>query len=185
MGPRGFVVLTADAAAFAAQYPGVPVAGTYLGKLDNGGEKLTLAGPDGAVALRTFRRGGALLLLGTPATGEGWAALAVFTSQPVWSDARGEAPGREPQGLPRLGSGRRLLHLQGDGFEAACYHTAASPHAVVAEGVSRLPGAGWTLGPASDQGLTASRRGAPPVAMFLRPDGTGAVLLVVSGSPKG
>src|SRR6185436_15138473 len=41
--PGAFFVLARSTNAFAAKYPGVTVNGIYSGKLDNGGEKLTLA----------------------------------------------------------------------------------------------------------------------------------------------
>lgn len=40
--PEGFAVLVRDPDAFAVRFPGVPVTGTYAGRLDNGGETLTL-----------------------------------------------------------------------------------------------------------------------------------------------
>ena len=43
LAPGAFWVLARDGAAFAARYPGVQVNGVYSGKLDNAGEKLTLA----------------------------------------------------------------------------------------------------------------------------------------------
>ena len=43
LAPGAFFVLSPSASAFALRYPGVPVNGNYSGKLDNGGEKLTLA----------------------------------------------------------------------------------------------------------------------------------------------
>jgi hypothetical protein len=46
--PGEFVVLTRDAANFAAKYPGVNQRGVYSGKLDNAGESLILRGAGGA-----------------------------------------------------------------------------------------------------------------------------------------
>ena len=43
MAPGQFFVLARDEAAFASKYPGVAVQGIYTGKLNNGGEKLTLS----------------------------------------------------------------------------------------------------------------------------------------------
>ncbi len=40
--PGGFLVLASNEAAFASRYPGVPITGIFTGKLDNGGEKVTL-----------------------------------------------------------------------------------------------------------------------------------------------
>jgi hypothetical protein len=43
LAPGAFFVLARNASAFAQKYPGVSVNGLYSGRLDNGGEKLTLA----------------------------------------------------------------------------------------------------------------------------------------------
>ena len=43
LAPGAFFVLARNATAMAARYPGVTVNGLFTGKLDNGGEKLTLA----------------------------------------------------------------------------------------------------------------------------------------------
>jgi hypothetical protein len=43
LAPGQFFVLVRNSAAFAAKYPGVTINGVYTGKLDNGGEHLTLA----------------------------------------------------------------------------------------------------------------------------------------------
>jgi len=43
LAPGQFFVLARNPAAFAAKYPGVPIRGIYTGKLDNGGEKVTLS----------------------------------------------------------------------------------------------------------------------------------------------
>ena len=42
LAPGAFFVLARNATAIAAKYPGVTVNGIFIGKLDNGGEKLTL-----------------------------------------------------------------------------------------------------------------------------------------------
>lgn len=43
LAPGQRIVLVADPVAFAAQYPGVAIAGTYSGKLDNNGEQIVLS----------------------------------------------------------------------------------------------------------------------------------------------
>jgi hypothetical protein len=43
LGPGQFAVVVANPTWFASRYPGVPIAGQFTGKLDNGGERLTLA----------------------------------------------------------------------------------------------------------------------------------------------
>lgn len=45
--PGAFVVLVRNPSAFGLRYPGVTVAGVYSGRLDNAGERLTLAHPAG------------------------------------------------------------------------------------------------------------------------------------------
>ncbi len=51
LAPDEYLVLAADFAAFAARYPGVPVAGAYEGRLDNAGGKVTLKDPAGKTIL--------------------------------------------------------------------------------------------------------------------------------------
>jgi len=50
LAPGAFFVLARNTNAFAQKYPGVAVNGVYSGRLDNGGEKLTLAHPLGTNA---------------------------------------------------------------------------------------------------------------------------------------
>lgn len=50
--PGGFVVAVRNPTAFASRYPGVPVALTFTGKLDNGGEAIALSSPAGGVIFR-------------------------------------------------------------------------------------------------------------------------------------
>lgn len=47
LAPGAFLVLAQNSNAFAARYPGVPLAGVYSGRLANGGERLSLAHPLG------------------------------------------------------------------------------------------------------------------------------------------
>jgi hypothetical protein len=47
----GFLVLVRNPVAFATRYPSVAVGGVYGGRLDNGGERITLAHPFGGVVL--------------------------------------------------------------------------------------------------------------------------------------
>lgn len=48
LAPGAFAVVAKNAAAFAARYPGVTVAGAFTGKLDNGGESLEVSDAAGA-----------------------------------------------------------------------------------------------------------------------------------------
>ena len=49
LAPGGFVVLARNPTVFATRYPGVAVAATFTGKLDNNGEQLTLVAPGGGI----------------------------------------------------------------------------------------------------------------------------------------
>ena len=51
LGPGEYFVLVADAEAFSARYPGVPIGGVYEGRLDNAGEKVTLRDSAGRTIL--------------------------------------------------------------------------------------------------------------------------------------
>lgn len=51
LGAGEFILLASNPSQFAVKYPGVQVAGAYTGKLANGGERITLAGPDGATLI--------------------------------------------------------------------------------------------------------------------------------------
>jgi hypothetical protein len=49
--PGAFFVLVRNPTAFSARYPGVPYRGVYLGKLDNGGEKIRVRRADGTTVV--------------------------------------------------------------------------------------------------------------------------------------
>ncbi len=49
LAPGAYLVAARNPAAFSTRYPGVPVALTFSGKLDNNGEKLTLTAPGGGI----------------------------------------------------------------------------------------------------------------------------------------
>ena len=49
LAPGGYVVLARNPVAFATRYPGIAVAATFTGKLDNNGEQLTLVAPGGGI----------------------------------------------------------------------------------------------------------------------------------------
>lgn len=51
LAPGAYAVAARNPAAFAARYPGVPVALTFTGKLDNNGEQLALSAPGGGEVL--------------------------------------------------------------------------------------------------------------------------------------
>ncbi|MEK7476380.1 MAG: hypothetical protein AAB152_12210 [Candidatus Coatesbacteria bacterium] len=141
--------------------------------------------PGGALDLRAYRAGTRWLLQGVTDGRPGepdscFAVQALFDGVPPWADGAGEAPGRDPAGWPRISSARRLLHLGGRGFEAACYATSAPPSGVLAEAARRLPAAGWRTEPLGAGGLAATRAGRPDTALWTRPDGTGTVFIVIA-----
>lgn len=150
-----------------------------------------LAVPAGKLELRSYRSGDRWLVQGivrgVPAgtaaresDGAAVAVQAVFDGMPVWANAEGEAPGDEPAGWPRPASARRLLHLAGRGFEAACYATPASPAWILSEAARRLRAAGWRTEPLGSAGLSASSPGRPDSALWTRPEGKGCVFVVIA-----
>jgi hypothetical protein len=141
--------------------------------------------PGGALDLRAYRAGTRWLLQGItdgrPGEPDSCVVVqALFDGVPSWANGEGEAPGRDPAGWPRLASARRLLHLGGRGFEAACYATPAPPGVVQAEAGRRLRSAGWRTEPLGAAGLAATRLGSPDTALWTRPDGTGTVFVVIA-----
>jgi len=141
-----------------------------------------LVGPSGGVMLRAFEREDGLLLTVVPGDNEEWAVIAVLAGRPAWAGAAGEAPGREPLGLPRFGGARRILHLEGRGFEAACYQARVLPRALVAEAAFRLTALGWAVTPGVAAGLLASRAKTPPIAVVAEPSELGSTFLVLAGT---
>jgi hypothetical protein len=162
LAPGAHVVLVSHPAAFASSYPGVPIAGSYRGNLDNAGETLEISDPTGAVVLSMKYDdegfwpigpdgfGWSLVIidpLGDPSSPENWRA----------SSAPGGSPGREdppaPHGAVVISEvlGRGALPL-----EAAIeiQNLSGSPVAV----------GGWFL---SD-----SREGPNSLRKFRIPDGT-------------
>ena len=138
--------------------------------------------PSGDMDVRAYTRSDdrRMLLLATPGTGEGLAVMAVFERQPVWVGAAGEAPGREPAGIPRLASARRLLHLAGDAYDAAWYSSPAKPAAVMAAARSMLGARGWSVAEPSPGMLSASREGNPELSIIVRGVETGTDFLILA-----
>jgi hypothetical protein len=154
-----------------------------------GPERRVLPTPGGTLDLRSYRDGERWLMQGSVAgagADPGVIVQAVFAGVPRWAagidGARNgdEAPGREPAGWPRLAAARRILHLEGRGFEAACYSTPAPPSAVLAEAVRRLAGQGWRVEPLGGRGMFAVRSGRPDTALWTRPEYGGTVFVVIA-----
>lgn len=145
--------------------------------------------PAGVVAFDGYGRGGEVLLVGSPVgkagpggrDADGWVVMIVFARPPVWVDGKGEAPGREPAGWPRLASSRRILHLAGTGFEAACYRSPGRAAGVVAQARERLAAAGWKVVQVADGGLAVSRPGGRESFLFARDEDRGCTFLVMAG----
>ncbi len=141
--------------------------------------------PAGDLDLRSYRSGKSWLIQGAVRRrpGENGPAVAIqalFDRVPKWAGDDGEAPGREPAGWPRLSSARRLLHLAGRGFEAACYASPAAPARLRAEAERRLREAGWRTQPLGEAGLAAPRAGRPDTALWLRAEGRGTTFVLIS-----
>lgn len=139
----------------------------------------------GAVDLHAYTAGTAWLLQGRTDGPEPVTVRARLEQAPVWTDATGEAPGREPGDAPRPSAGRRLLHVAGDGFEAACYRSPGSPAAVLRDAARRLAWRKWNVAPLGDAGLLAARPGSPDLAWHVRSDGTGSLVLVLASERAG
>jgi len=188
--PARYAISVGSAPAAAALDAAARAAGWRPGR----GQRV-LPTPGGPLELRTYRDGDRWLMQGSVAgTGEDPAVVvqAVFSGMPRWLAGTGgspavgggrtgdDAPGREPAGWPRLAAARRILHLEGNGFEAACYSTGAPPSAVLAEAGRRLAGSGWRVEPLGGRGLAATRPGRPDTALWTRPEKCGTVFVVIA-----
>ncbi len=139
---------------------------------------LPIAG--GAVVLRAYVAGAACLLQGVTDGAAPVTVRARLEQAPVWAGPAGEAPGREPAGAPRPAAGRRLLHVAGRGFEAACYRSSAPVREVLRDAARRLAWRGWNAAPLGKSGLLAARAGSPDLAWHARADDGGSLVLVMA-----
>lgn len=121
--PQARVLVVANPAAFSARYgEGLPVAGTYTGRLDNSGERLRLLDASGEEILdfsyndswrpATDGLGSSLQWVGVPGTAESWGDRASWRA----SAAPGGSPGTGDTAVPPAGA--PLLVVQPVGGEA-------------------------------------------------------------------
>jgi hypothetical protein len=119
-----------------------------------------------------------MLVLVLPDSGPGMAVMAVLDRPIKITGEGGEAPGREPAGIPRLASARRLLHLSGRNLEAAFYSSPALPSVVLFSARQALESRGWHASFEGPGILAASRDGGPDLAYFARESPGGSRYLV-------
>ena len=119
-----------------------------------------------------------MLVMVLPDSGPGPVIMAVLDGPINLADGGGEAPGREPGGVPRVGSARRLLHLSGGGIEAAFYSSPARPAQLLAAARKILEMRGWIVGAGRGGILCASREGEPDLAYFAQEAPGGSRYLV-------
>jgi len=134
----------------------------------------------GGITLAGYRRQNdiRMLVLVLPDSGSGSAVMAVLDGPINLSDGRGEAPGREPAGIPRVSSARRLLHLSGGRVEASFYSSPAEPAEVLSSARRILELRGWQVSMGGPGILLASRAGEPDLAYFARSAPGGSRYLV-------
>ena len=134
----------------------------------------------GGIRLAGYRRKGdiRMLVMVLPDSGPGSVVMAVLDGPINLSDGRGEAPGREPAGIPRVSSARRLLHLSGSRMEASFYSSPAEPAEVLSSARRILELRGWQVSMGGPGILLASRAGEPDLAYFARSAPGGSRYLV-------
>jgi len=139
-----------------------------------------LPSPSGGITMTGYRRSGGsrMLLLVLPCSGRGSAVMALLDRPVNISGDGGEAPGREPAGIPRIASARRLLHLSGSNLEAAFYSSPARPSEVLASARNSLESRGWHAAWGGPGILLAGRDGGPDLAYFAREAPGGSRYLV-------
>lgn len=156
-----------------------------LGWEELGGEAgRNLDTPAGRYAVRAYGRGGETLLLAFPRAGSGLFLAAVFEGDFIWAMENGEAPGREPAGVPRPVPCRRVLHLAAGNWEAAWYLTAATADSVVRDGAHRLASRGWKVEKGDGGLFTASRAGRPFVTVKSYAGGKDTCFFILAAGGK-
>ncbi len=91
------IVLVSDAAGFAADYPGVAAAGVFTGRLDNGGERVTVVDPVGAEILSVAYDDEGLWPIGPDGFGHSLVAADLYSDITA---AEGWRASAEPGGSP-------------------------------------------------------------------------------------
>jgi len=140
----------------------------------------SLPSSTGGVTLAGYgrERDSRMLVMVLPESGPGPVVMVLLDRPVRFADGTGEAPGRDPAGVSRVGSGRRLLHLVGDRFEGAFYSSPAGPGAVLSSARSMLASRGWKTREGGAGILLASRSGSPDLAYFAGESGEGSRYLV-------
>jgi len=157
-----------------------------LGWKNLGEFSASLPSPSGGMTVAGYRRNGdpRMLVMVLPARGGGAVVMAVLSRPLELLDGRGEAPGRDPAGIPRLPSARRLLHLVGGKIEAAFYSSPAGPPDVLKSARRMLEARGWQAQGGAGGILLASRAGSPGLAYFVAENAGGSRYLVFTTGRK-
>lgn len=139
-----------------------------------------LPSQSGGITMTGYRRRGdaRMLVLVLPDSGTGPVVMAILESPIELSASGGEAPGREPAGVPRVASARRLLHLSGGRIEASFYSSPAGPAEVLSSARRILGSRGWHTSTGNPGILLASRERGPDLAYFAREAPGGSRYLV-------
>jgi len=139
--------------------------------------------PAGRIEFTGYERDGRTLLVGTPlerGRERNWVVRGLFERRPVWAGRDGEAPGREPAGWPKFPSARRILHLAGTGFEAACSRSPATPAVVLTQTRGWMARRGWEVTEVSTSVVAAKRPDGTGIFLFVREEGRGCTFMVIS-----
>ena len=139
-----------------------------------------LIGSDSRWQMRLFASGSRRLMLASNLDEPGLLGAAFFQSEDIFNYQAGDSPGRDPGQWPRPANCRRILHVVGNGIEAAWYRAGES-----AAGAIRLAGrsfssAGWEIALFGDAVLCARGKDGGEVALFSSQDNEGTYLIVTS-----
>ncbi len=146
---------------------------------DEASEELT--SPAGALRMRSFSLGDRRLLVATAPGSPGWAGVALLEEGLMREDRRGEAPGRDLAGWPRPPSLKRILHIEGSGFEAAWYRSPAESRSCLARMREQLTMRGWRVDGIGRSGLVAVRGRNRGLLLMAEPMDGGTCIMVAAG----